>query len=54
MMRDHEFYIGKVLIKSESRPFIIAEAGSNHNQSFDMALRLIDSVAEAGDHAIKF
>jgi sialic acid synthase SpsE len=54
MMRDHEFYIGKVLIKSESQPFVIAEVGSNHNQSFDMALRLIDSAVEAGAHAIKF
>jgi N,N'-diacetyllegionaminate synthase len=54
MMHEHEFYIGKVLIKSESRPLIIAEAGSNHNQSFDMALRLIDSAAEMGAHAIKF
>lgn len=34
--------------------FIIAEAGSNHNQDFDMAIELIDVAAEAKADAVKF
>ncbi len=38
-----------------NRPaYIIAEAGSNHNQDFDVAKALIKSAAEAGADAIKF
>ena len=35
-------------------PYIIAEAGVNHEGSFDTAKRLIQEAAEAGAHAIKF
>ncbi|MCE2510433.1 MAG: N-acetylneuraminate synthase family protein [Alphaproteobacteria bacterium] len=34
--------------------FIVAEVGSNHNQDFDMARRLIDAAAKAGADAVKF
>lgn len=34
--------------------FIIAEAGSNHDQDFDQALKLIDIAADAGADAVKF
>lgn len=34
--------------------YIIAEAGSNHNQDFEMAKTLINAAAEAGADAIKF
>lgn len=34
--------------------YIIAEAGSNHNQDFEMAKALIKAAAEAGADAIKF
>jgi len=34
--------------------FIIAEAGSNHNGSFEQALALIDVAADAGCDAVKF
>ncbi len=34
--------------------FVIAEAGVNHNGNFDLALKLIDSAAEAGADAVKF
>lgn len=34
--------------------FIIAEAGVNHNQSLDLALKLVDIAAEAGADAVKF
>ena len=35
-------------------PYIIAEAGVNHEGSMDLAKRLIDEAAESGAHAIKF
>ncbi len=37
-----------------SRPYIIAEAGVNHEGSMDLARRLIDEAAEGGANAIKF
>lgn len=37
-----------------ARPFIIAEAGVNHEGSLELAKRLIDEAAEAGAQAIKF
>jgi len=36
------------------RPFIIAEAGVNHEGSMELAKRLIDEAADGGAHAIKF
>ncbi|QQG42906.1 MAG: N-acetylneuraminate synthase [Candidatus Giovannonibacteria bacterium] len=35
-------------------PFIIAEAGVNHNGDFDLALKLIDAASNAGADAVKF
>jgi len=35
-------------------PYIIAEAGVNHEGDMDLARRLIDDAAEGGAHAIKF
>lgn len=43
-------YNPKVLTK----PYVIAEAGVNHEGSMDLAKRLIDEAAEGGAHAIKF
>jgi sialic acid synthase SpsE len=40
--------------RSVQAPFIIAEAGVNHEGSMDTARRLIDEAAEAGADAIKF
>jgi len=34
--------------------FVIAEIGSNHNQDFSLACRLIDAVADSGADAVKF
>ena len=34
--------------------FVIAEIGSNHNQSFDLACKMIDAAAETGVDAVKF
>jgi len=36
------------------RPYIIAEAGVNHEAKIDLALRLIDDAKEGGANAIKF
>jgi len=36
------------------RPYIIAEAGVNHEGDMDIAKRLIDEAVEGGAHAIKF
>ncbi|WP_350293397.1 N-acetylneuraminate synthase family protein [uncultured Croceitalea sp.] len=40
--------------KSLQKPYIIAEAGVNHEGSMDLAKRLIDEAKEGGAHAIKF
>lgn len=37
-----------------TRPFIIAEAGVNHNGDLALALRLVDAGAQAGADAVKF
>lgn len=37
-----------------TQPYIIAEAGVNHEGSMDLARRLVDEAAEGGAHAIKF
>ena len=36
------------------KTFVIAEAGANHNQDFNLALKLIDSAASASCDAVKF
>jgi N-acetylneuraminate synthase len=42
------------LASGPMRPFVIAEAGVNHNGSLDMALRLVDAAVLAGVDAVKF
>ena len=34
--------------------FIVAEIGSNHNQSFELAIEMIDAAADSGVDAVKF
>ncbi|MEW6273574.1 MAG: N-acetylneuraminate synthase family protein [Bacillota bacterium] len=46
--------IGCRQLGSNEPVFIIAEAGSNHDQNLRMAKRLIDVAAEAGADAVKF
>ena len=46
--------IGDKLIGSGKKTFIVAEAGLNHNGSFDIAKKLIDDAKEIKCDAIKF
>ncbi|AGB42118.1 N-acetylneuraminate synthase/pseudaminic acid synthase [Halobacteroides halobius DSM 5150] len=46
--------VGTKAIAEDQPCFIIAEAGSNHNQDLDRAKELIDVAAEAGVDAVKF
>ena len=53
-MLPETFSIGGVEISALGKPFIIAEIGSNHDQSIDKAFSMIDVAVEAGAHAVKF
>lgn len=46
--------IGNFELNETAEPYIIAEAGVNHNGDYDLAIRLIDEAVEAGAHAIKW
>ena len=47
-------FIGNKKVSYGDRPFIVAEAGVNHNARLDLALQLIDAAAFAGADAVKF
>ena len=47
-MKISDFLLG------DFRVFVIAEIGNNHNGSYDMALKMIDSAIEAGADCVKF
>lgn len=49
-----EFSIAGRRIANDSRCFVIAEAGVNHNGEAELAHRLVDAVADAKADAIKF
>lgn len=49
-----EVTIGRRLVGDGLPAFLVAEIGSNHDQDFDKALRLIDAAADAGVDAVKF
>lgn len=46
--------IKDVSIGMDSSPYVIAEIGSNHNQSLKRALEMIDLCTESGANAVKF
>ena len=49
-----EIIIGNKKIGKDEPCFIIAEAGVNHNGSFELAKQLVDAALEAGVDAVKF
>ena len=49
-----EFRIGTRLIGPNMPPFVIAEAGINHDGDFDKAIQLVDAARECGADCIKF
>lgn len=49
-----EFKIGNRIIGKDSEPFIIAEAGINHNGDINLARKMILAAKEAGVDAVKF
>lgn len=49
-----EFSINNRSIKSQMVPFIIAEAGINHNGDINLAYKMIDAAKQAGCDAVKF
>lgn len=53
-MLKNNFSIADFEIKESGKVFIIAEAGVNHNQKLDLALKLVDIAAESGADAVKF
>ena len=49
-----EIFNSESKVNKVYRPYIIAEAGVNHEGSMELAKRLIDEAAMGGAHAIKF
>ena len=47
-----QFKIGRKILTN--KPFIIAEAGINHNGDLKLALKMIETAANSGVDAIKF
>jgi N-acetylneuraminate synthase/N,N'-diacetyllegionaminate synthase len=50
----HKFKIGDTEIDKDSPPYVIAEAGINHNGNLNLALDMVEVAKKAGANAIKF
>ena len=48
------FSIGGRPVGQGHSPYVIAEAGANHNRDWDVARKLVDVAADAGADAVKF
>ncbi|OUL34773.1 pseudaminic acid synthase [Nostoc sp. T09] len=48
-----EINIAGKKIGANHLPFVVAEMSGNHNQSLEVALRIVDAVAKTGAHALK-
>ena len=46
--------IGNYIISDDSKPYLIAEIGINHNGDLQIAKKLIDAANACGWHAVKF
>ncbi len=53
-MLNRTFRVGDKTVGAGASPYVIAEIGSNFDQSLDTAKRLIDECADAGADAVKF
>jgi len=49
-----EFRLGNRRVSEQDPPFVMAEAGINHEGSFDKAIQLVDAALAAGADCIKF
>ena len=54
MNKNIKIKFGNKIINPESKPYVIAEIGVNHEGSFDLAKKLIDLAKEGGIDAAKF
>ena len=43
----------KSYFAEDQAPYIVAEMSGNHNQSMDMALKIVDAAADCGVDALK-
>ena len=50
----HKIKIKNFVLEEYSKPFVVAEAGINHNGSLKNALKMIDVAKNSGCQAIKF
>ena len=47
-------FIGEKEVSVPNKPYIIAEAGGNHNGNLSQALKLVEIAADCGADAVKF
>ena len=50
----NEIFLGKRKINSFSKPYIIAEIGTNHNRNYNIAKKMIYDLSKTNCNCIKF